>query len=288
MKKVFGVITARMGSTRSPGKVMRKLAGKSVFEHHVERMCNVKGLAGVYLATSTDPQNDSLIEESKRLGIKYFRGPEEDILARHISICGQENADAVIRVTCDMPLFDVPSASRYVELFDLETYDYIYIKNMTPIQGTVPELISSAALIRSHNEYRGPAITQPIKERLDEYKSLGLDLANDLVRPEYRLTIDVEEDFVVLGRIYDELYRGVPISLTEVYKFLDDYPEVAAMNSKVKIKGCEVMSSNLLETPLYSIVPSGDGYVILDGNKSLVSFNDFIGKIEVLFRAVKH
>ena len=38
LRKVIGVITARMASTRLPGKVLRKMAGKSVFAHHVERM----------------------------------------------------------------------------------------------------------------------------------------------------------------------------------------------------------------------------------------------------------
>ena len=57
MSKVIGVITARMASTRLPGKVLQKMAGKSAFAHHVERMKNVNGLDGVFLATSVDPKN---------------------------------------------------------------------------------------------------------------------------------------------------------------------------------------------------------------------------------------
>ena len=94
MGKILGVITARMGSSRSPGKVMRLLQGRSVFEHHVERMAAVRGLAGIFLATSVDPANDPLVKEAKRLGIGFFRGAEEDIISRHIAICEQEKADA--------------------------------------------------------------------------------------------------------------------------------------------------------------------------------------------------
>ena len=53
MKKIIGVITARMDSTRLPGKVLANIAGKSLFAHHVERMLSVKGIEEVFLATSS-------------------------------------------------------------------------------------------------------------------------------------------------------------------------------------------------------------------------------------------
>ena len=76
MNKVVGVITARMTSTRLPGKVLKNIAGKSVFAHHVERMKKVPGISDVYLATSKDERNEPLIEESKKLGVKYYAGSE--------------------------------------------------------------------------------------------------------------------------------------------------------------------------------------------------------------------
>ncbi|HBR22008.1 MAG TPA: hypothetical protein DD713_05495, partial [Nitrospiraceae bacterium] len=103
MRKVIGVITARMASTRLPGKVLQKMAGKSVFAHHAERMNHVKGLDGVFLATSIDPLNKELIEEAKRLNCGWYAGAEQDIVDRHIKLCERERADAVIRVTCDSP-----------------------------------------------------------------------------------------------------------------------------------------------------------------------------------------
>ena len=107
MSRVIGVITARMASTRLPGKVLKTMAGKSIFAHHVERMQSVKGLDGVFLATSKDPQNKALIEEAGRLGCGWFDGAEQDIVDRHIKLCEMEKADAVIRVTCDSPIFDI-------------------------------------------------------------------------------------------------------------------------------------------------------------------------------------
>ena len=84
MSKVIGVITARMTSTRLPRKVLAEISSKSNFAHHVERMKNIKGLDGVFLATSVDPKNSDLIEEAERLGCGWYCGPELDIVARHI------------------------------------------------------------------------------------------------------------------------------------------------------------------------------------------------------------
>ncbi len=283
MKKVIGVITARMASTRLPGKVLQKMAGKSVFAHHVDRMQHVKGLDGVFLATSEDPLNRELIDEAERLGCRWYAGAEQNIVDRHIKLCEREGADAVIRVTCDSPIFDIESASRFVEEFKKEYQDYIYVSNMTMIQGTLSELISYSAFLEIHKHYRGAAVSMYIKENMDKFKTCGIKIDIDLCRPEYRLTIDEAIDIEMIRHIYEALYKGNPLDLHEVYTWLDDNPQIAKMNMHVGIKGCEQQSANLTEKPLYSVVASGRKYVILDGQKRYVDPKEFISKIKELF-----
>ncbi|RJQ23936.1 MAG: hypothetical protein C4560_00430 [Nitrospiraceae bacterium] len=287
MRKVIGVITARMASTRLPGKVMQKMAGKSVFAHHAERMMHVRGLDGVFLATSTDPLNKTLLEEAENLGCGWYAGAEQDIVDRHIKLCEREKADAVIRVTCDSPIFDIGSASRFIEEFKKEYRDYIYVSNMTMIQGTLSELISHNALMEVHKHYRGAGVSMHIKENMDKFRTLGIEIDIDLCRPEYRLTIDELIDIEMIRHIYEALYRGQPLSLHEVYTWLDDNPHIAKMNMHVGIKGCEVQSANLTEKPLYSIVASGSRYVILDEQKRLVEPESFLQKMAELFPGLK-
>lgn len=287
MRKVIGVITARMASTRLPGKVLQQMAGKSVFAHHAERMTHVRGLDGVFLATSTDPLNKALIEEAEKLGCGWYAGAEQDIVDRHIKLCEREKADAVIRVTCDSPIFDIESASRFTEEFKKEYRDYIYVSNMTMIQGTLSELISYNALIEVHKHYRGAGVSMHIKENMDKFKTLGIEIDIDLCRPEYRLTIDELIDIEMIRHIYEALYKGKPLSLHEVYTWLDDNPHIAKMNMHVGIKGCEVQSANLTEKPLYSIVASGSKYIILDEQKRLVEPGSFLQKMAELFPGLK-
>ena len=287
MRKVIGVITARMASTRLPGKVLQVMSGKSVFAHHVERMKNIKGLDGVFLATSIDPLNKELIEEAERLNCGWYAGAEQDIVDRHIKLCEREGADAAIRVTCDSPIFDIESASRFVEEFKKEYWDYIYVSNMSMIQGTLSELISYQALIEVHKHYRGAAVTMYVKENLDKFNTLGIEIDIDLCRPEYRLTIDELIDIEMIRHIYEALYKGVPIDLHDVYTWLDDNPQIAKMNMHVGIKGCEQQSANLTEKPLYSIVASGRKYVILDDMKRMVNPGKFLDGFLELFPEMK-
>jgi len=277
--RVIGTITARMASTRLPGKVLRKIAGKSLFAHHVERMKEVEGIDGVFLATSKDPLNKQLIEEAESLGCGWYAGAEENIVHRHIGLCERENADAFIRATCDSPFFDIESASCYVKEFKKQYRDYIYVSNMTMIQGTIPELISYKALLETHKHYRGAAVSVYIKENMSKFKTSALEMDADLCRPEYRLTIDEASDMEMISRIYDALYKGKPLDLRSVYAWLDDNPLVAKINMHVGIKGCEEHSANLTEKPVYSILRSGSGYVILDEQKRKIEQEDFLKKI---------
>ncbi|MCL4457708.1 MAG: hypothetical protein M1147_00970 [Nitrospirae bacterium] len=283
MAKVIGVITARMASTRLPGKVLYPMAGRSVFGHHVERMHAVRGLDGVFLATSTDSKNEALIKEAEHFGCGWYAGAEQDIVDRHEKLCERENADAFIRLTCDCPIFDTDSASRFVDIFKKEYYDYIYVSNMTMIQGTLAELVSYKAIKNVHTQYRGAGITIPIRENFDKYKTLAIEVDHDLCRPEYRLTIDERADIEMIRCIYEALYKGSPLSLREVYTWLDDNPQVAKMNMHVGIKGCEVQSANLSERPLFSIVPSGKKHIILDDQKRMVEPGEFLDRIKQLF-----
>lgn len=283
MRKVIGVIIARMASTRLPGKVLQMMAGKSVFAHHVERMKNIKGIDGVFLATSKDPLNKQLIEEAERLDCGWYAGAEQDIVDRHIKLCEREGADAVIRVTCDSPIFDIESASCFVDEFKKQHRDYIFVSNMTMIQGTLSELISYEALCEIHKHYRGAAVSVYIKENMERFDTLGVEIDVDLCRPEYRLTIDESVDIEMIRYIYDALGTGMPLDLYKVYTWLDDNPEIAKINMGVGIKGCEQQSANLMETPLYSVVSSGRNFVILDEQKKKVKPVEFIRKLKNLF-----
>ncbi|MDD5584559.1 MAG: NTP transferase domain-containing protein [Candidatus Omnitrophica bacterium] len=283
MAKVIGAITARIASKRLPGKIMKKIAGKTMFEHHVERMKAIQGIDGVFLATSENPLNKELIKEAERLGCGWYAGAEQDVIERHVELCKREKADAVIRVPCDSPLFDIESCARFIKEFKKEYRDYMYVSNMTMIQGTVKELISYQALCRIHKVSRGPAVSLYIIENMEKFNTLGFTVDADLSRPEYRLTVDYQLDFELMCKIYDALYKGKPLSLRDVYVWLDDNPQIAMMNKDVAVSGINQYIGNMMDKQLYSIVMRGKNYQVLDEKKMPVPSGKFLKKVLEFF-----
>jgi len=287
MPKVIGVLTARMASNRLPGKVMQVVAGKTLFAHHVERLRHVRGLDGIFLATSQDSVNNALIAEAETLGCGWYAGSEQDVVERHIALCEREHADAVVRVPCDSPLFDMDSASALVDAFKREYYDYGYVANMTMIQGTVKELVSCKALCRVHGLYKGPAITLKIIENMHEYKIYSMYIDNDLVRYDYRLTVDYPADLQLIRHVYNALYRGTPLHLRAVYAWLDDNPDIACLNSNAGISGVNQYVGNLMNKPLFSIVKQGERHLVLDQQHRVTEPRDFMKILPELFPELK-
>ena len=287
MTKIIGVISARVNSRRCPGKVLRKFAGKSMFSHHVERMRKIDGLDGVYLATTSGDENKELLTEARSLGCDWYLGTDQDLVNSHIQLCEMSGADAVIRVPGDSPLFDIDSCTIFVKKFRQEYWDYLYVLNMTMLQGTVKELISYEALKKIHPLYKGPAVSLPIMENMSAYKTWGHEIDVNLCRPEYRLTVDYPIDYNLLCHIYDQLYKGEPLNLHEVYKWLDDNPKMAFCNKDVVVSGVNKHIGSLMDRNLYSIMERAGKPVLLDERKQIISQDNIKQIIINLFPDIK-
>ena len=57
---IVAIVQARMGSTRLPGKVMKKVCGKSLIEILLHRLSLSKKIDKIILATSENKENDLL------------------------------------------------------------------------------------------------------------------------------------------------------------------------------------------------------------------------------------
>ena len=66
--KIVAIIQARMGSTRLPGKVLKKLAGRSVIEILLARLSGSELINEICVATSHNQENDLLCNTIDQLG----------------------------------------------------------------------------------------------------------------------------------------------------------------------------------------------------------------------------
>ena len=69
---IIGIIQARMGSTRLPGKVLKEINGKAIIEILLERLSFSNLLNDVVIATTETKQDDVLSEWLHERNINFF------------------------------------------------------------------------------------------------------------------------------------------------------------------------------------------------------------------------
>lgn len=243
--KTVAIIQARMGSTRLPGKVMKLLAGKTVLAHVIERVKACPLLSDVVVATTTLQQDEVIVAEAVRCGAKYFCGSKDDVLSRYYHAARAFNADIVVRITSDCPLFDPTILTKMLQDFLArakggEALDY-YSNALQPSfpLGLSAEIFTFTALTRAFSEatkdYEREHVTPYFYQHPDLFAIDGLTHVDDLSH--YRWTLDTAEDFDLITKIYDHVYEeGRLFQTDEVIQLLKDKPTLAKINAHVRQK----------------------------------------------------
>ncbi len=234
---IAAIVQARMGSTRSPGKVLRTAAGKTLLEHLVERLGFAKSLDRTVVATSTLPADTAIADLCARLGVRCVRGSERDVLDRYYQAACEIGATTVVRITADCPLVDPVLVDRMVEIQQREAAQWDLVTNRYPLtfpDGLDVDIMPLDAL-RSAWER---AVTQPQREHVIPYFwEAGLRVKN-VAHPEnlfkrHRWTVDYEEDVQLVRRIFEMLYRpGAAFSMEDVLALLSRQPELQSLNAR--------------------------------------------------------
>ncbi len=123
--KIVAIVQARMSSSRLPGKVLKKVAGKPLLLYLLERLQRVKQLDGIVVATSLDPSDDILVDFCRESGVPCVRGPLEDVAGRFLLALQQYPADGFVRVCGDSPLLDQRLVSVGIEIFQRGGFDLV-------------------------------------------------------------------------------------------------------------------------------------------------------------------
>ena len=237
---IAAIIQARMGSSRLPGKVLKKVCGKTLLELMIERIQDSKTLEKIIVATSTDVTDEKIVQFCEKRKIPYFRGSENDVLSRYKMTAEKFQVDTVVRLTGDTPLLNY-------EIIDDIVYTYIkskndFVSNCFPLPRTYPdgmnvEVFSRKILDEINEKATKPSerehVTFYILNRPEEYKILRVDLENDLSR--YRFNLDYQEDYELIKKIFENLYTSNPLfSLNEITEFLKKNPVIFKLNSEIR------------------------------------------------------
>jgi spore coat polysaccharide biosynthesis protein SpsF len=210
--KIIGLIQARMGSTRLPGKVMMPLSGKPLIWHIIHRLNAVLDRKNIIIATTKDTKNDELeiLAKEEEIGI-YRHGVEDDIVGRLYRVIEITNADAILKVNADCPLVDPEHMKNIINVMKRSNDNIEVVCNK--IERTYPlgyslELIKSSVIkwcqnnLDSYDERE--LVIQWILENPNKFNSASI--TNDKDYGDMHLTVDTRDDYEIMKEIFSKLF----------------------------------------------------------------------------------
>ncbi len=226
MSPVIGVLQARMGSSRVPGKALLELAGRPLIWHMIDRMRRVRGLGALILATTMDPLNEPLVDFCLSEGLSVYRHPEEDDLAGRVAeaIRGIDG-DLVLKTGGDCPLIDPQVLQDMVDTA-IAAGDADFVSNR--VEWSYPLGLSADVLSRRAIEWCKANLEDPedreffalyIRDHPERFKVIPVVRDDDLSH--HGWTVDEPDDVTFMRDIFENLYvDGEVFGLNETLAYL--------------------------------------------------------------------
>ncbi|MBZ0147683.1 MAG: glycosyltransferase family protein, partial [Pseudorhodoplanes sp.] len=236
MARVIGSIEARMKSTRLPGKVLIDIEGAPALTRLLRRMRRARSLDGIVLATTDTPADDSLVAWAKNENVDFYRGSEDDVLARVVGAHRQMNTDIIVEVCGDCPLIDPDIIDMAVATFNSNDVDVVTTtaRQLVP-QGADAQVFRFNALAEVERTVFDSAVREHVSlyfyEHPERYRIAHLVPPSRWCRPEQRLQLDYPEDLVFIRAVYQRLLpaHGDAFGLDDILALLKKYPSLAAI-----------------------------------------------------------
>lgn len=236
--KIVACIQARMGSTRLKKKVLRKILGRTLIEHIFRRLKTAEEIDEIILSTSTKKENDILVKHARKIGLKYYRGSEKDLMARLYQTVKKFKGDALVRITGDCPLVDPEIVDMMVKFWRANYQKFDLVTNAFPPtfpDGLGVEVLSTSTLKKIDSEVKDSLyrewLTCYIMENPDKFRIYNLENSVDL--SSMRWTVDYPEDLVFVREVFKALDKENKIfTMADILSFLKKNPRVVKINEK--------------------------------------------------------
>ena len=259
--KIVAIIQARMGSTRLPYKVMKKIDGKPMIEILLQRLSKSKHVDEIVIATSTNQNNIPLIEFITGLGFRVVAGSENDVLDRYLKATDESAADVVVRITADCPLVDPRLVDQLIDGFMNCNCDYF--SNIDPAtypDGLDIEVFTSNALRQAHaqtsEQYDREHVTPFLRN--SGFFTKGT-ISNDQDLSLLRWTVDEPADFRVVSDIFDHFSPNIHFGWKEVFQLYKEQPQLFASNSHInRNEGALMGKGQKLWKRAKRVIPGGN------------------------------
>ncbi len=237
--KPWVIVQARATSTRLPRKIFKVICGKSLLEHQIDRLRRATQIENILVATTRQSTDDETVALCRRLDLSAYRGDEADVLSRYFEAALFVQASAVVRVTSDCPLIDATVLDSVVRQFEARKADYASntLKRTFP-RGLDVEVFSWEALKWAYHNASSVSDREHVTPAIrgnEHFSKESVEVDHD--RSAERWTVDTDDDFELIRRVYEALYAKNPaFSTQDVYNLLEIHEDWRLINAHIEQK----------------------------------------------------
>lgn len=219
------IIQARIGSKRFPGKMVKKLSGKTVIEHIIERLKKCKKINHIILSVPKTKKNLIFKKIANKNRILFFSGSENNLVKRFLDTAKKFDVDPIIRFPGDNIIPEPKEIDRIVD-HHLKQKFPTFSSNLMPFKNSgYPDGIGAEV-------FNFDMIERVSKLKLDKHKKehIHLNFINyekgisidkkkfkvstikcpaHINRKEFPYTFDInfEWQYIVFKKMYKKLYK---------------------------------------------------------------------------------
>ena len=223
-----------MSSKRLPGKVLKKINEKPVLEIMLNRLEKIKQKFKIIIATSNTKEDDKIVELCERVQSDCFRGPLNDVMKRYITCAETFSIDHIVRLTGDAPLIDPNLVYNSIKEYKSRNIDYLSTTYPPHCRqypdGMDVEIFKTKDLKKFYNTNPNKQFKEHVTFQFwkNNYGYFNLKPLQNLSK--YRLTLDYNEDFILIKNIFQNL--NLHCTLNEIIHYLNLHPKIFEINQK--------------------------------------------------------
>ena len=230
-------LSVRDKATRLPGKVMRPIHGRPIVAHLIDRLKLNREADVVVMTTSVNSDDDGLIAVAEENGIEWFRGSEDDKLTRYLDAADKYDLNFAVIVDGDDIFCDPIFIDQVITEWRQSDEDFIICGELpcgiTPYGVKIDSLRKVIELkAEDDTEVWGGYFTDT-----GLFRCATLEVALHHRHPDWRMTLDYEEDLRFFETVFDELQQADKVfGFDDIVRLLNQKPEIVKINIERQIQ----------------------------------------------------
>jgi spore coat polysaccharide biosynthesis protein SpsF len=234
MRKLVAALACRNTGSRLYGKPMQNIGeNRSILDELVNSIKKYKVVKKICLGVAKGSANIAFKDYAIKNKLNFIFGDEIDVLSRLVKCGTFSNATDILRITSENPFVYLDNIDAAWKIHKQNNND-LTATDGGPL-GTHFEIFKLDTLKISHKmgskKHRSEHCDAYVMDNLSKFKVQILELPKNLLRSEYRLTVDNPEDLILCRAIYKKLKKKSPnIPLEKIINFLDKNSKIANIN----------------------------------------------------------